>query len=56
MPISLCTHTARVSDIVQIGCVWTALRWRGRGYARRVVAGALHAAEQEGVSRAVLFT
>jgi uncharacterized protein len=55
-PVSLCTHTARVSDIVQIGGVWTPPEWRRRGYARRVVAGALHVAEQEGVSRAVLFT
>jgi GNAT superfamily N-acetyltransferase len=55
-PVSLCTHTARVSDIVQIGGVWTPPEWRGRGYARRVVAAALHVAEQEGVSRAVLFT
>jgi uncharacterized protein len=55
-PVSLCTHTARVSDIVQIGGVWTPPEWRGRGYARRVVAGALQVAEQEGVTRAVLFT
>ena len=55
-PMSLCTHTARVSDIVQIGGVWTPPEWRGRGYARRVVAGALQVAEQEGVTRAVLFT
>ena len=55
-PVSLCTHTAQVSDIVQIGGVWTPPEWRGRGYARRVVAGALQVAEQEGVTRAVLFT
>lgn len=56
MPVSLCTHTARVSDTVQIGGVWTPPEWRGRGYARRVVAGALELAGQEGVTRAVLFT
>ncbi|GEO16965.1 GNAT family N-acetyltransferase [Microvirga aerophila] len=55
-PVSLCTHMVRVSDIVQIGGVWTPPEWRGRGYARRVVAGALQIAEQEGVTRAVLFT
>jgi predicted GNAT family acetyltransferase len=56
IPVSLCTHMVRVSDIVQIGGVWTPPEWRGRGYARRVVAGALQIAEQEGVTRAVLFT
>ncbi|MBO1909411.1 GNAT family N-acetyltransferase [Microvirga sp. 3-52] len=55
-PASLCTHNARVRDHVQIGGVWTPLDLRGRGYARRVVAGALRVAEQEGVVRAVLFT
>jgi RimJ/RimL family protein N-acetyltransferase len=55
-PVSVCTHNARVRDNVQIGGVWTPLELRGRGYARRVVAGALRVAEQEGVTRAVLFT
>jgi GNAT superfamily N-acetyltransferase len=56
IPVSVCTHNARVQDNVQIGGVWTPLELRGRGYARRVVAGALRMAEQEGVRRAVLFT
>jgi len=54
--VSLCTHNARVRDHVQIGGVWTPSALRGRGYARRVVAGALRVAEQDGVTRAVLFT
>ncbi|WP_114949197.1 GNAT family N-acetyltransferase [Microvirga calopogonii] len=56
IPVSVCTHNARVRDNVQIGGVWTPPGLRGRGYARRVVAGALRVAEQEGVTRAVLFT
>ena len=55
-PVSLCTHNARVRDYVQIGGVWTPPELRGRGYARRVVAGALRVAKREGVTRAVLFT
>jgi RimJ/RimL family protein N-acetyltransferase len=54
--VSVCTHNARVRDNVQIGGVWTPPELRGRGYARRVVAGALRVAEQEGVTRAVFFT
>ena len=56
IPVSLCTHNARVRDNVQIGGVWTPPELRGRGYARRVVAGALRVADREGVKRAVLFT
>ena len=47
---------SQVRDNVQIGGVWTPPELRGRGYARRVVAGALRVAEGEGVRRAVLFT
>jgi uncharacterized protein len=55
-PVSLCTHNARVHDNVQIGGVWTPPALRGRRYARHVVADALRIAEQEGATRAVLFT
>jgi predicted GNAT family acetyltransferase len=41
---------------VQIGGVWTPPAWRGRGYAKAVVAGALLAARERGVARSVLFT
>jgi uncharacterized protein len=51
--VSLCTHNARISDMVQVGSVWTPPELRGRGHARAVVAGALLAA---GARRAVLFT
>jgi predicted GNAT family acetyltransferase len=56
VPVSLCTYNARVHDNVQIGGVWTPPALRQRGYARRVVACALRVAEQEGMTRAVLFT
>jgi len=55
-PVSVCTHNARVRDSVQIGGVWTPPTLRGRGYARRVVAGSLQQAGREGVKRVVLFT
>jgi len=45
-----------VSEAVQIGGVWTPPAWRGRGYARAVVAASLLDARAEGVDRAVLFT
>jgi len=37
------------------GGVWTPPEFRGRGYARSVVAGSLVAAGKQGVARAVLF-
>jgi len=37
-------------DIVQIGGVWTAPEFRGRGYARSVVAGSLLSARKQGSS------
>jgi predicted GNAT family acetyltransferase len=56
LPVSVCTHNARVSGTGQIGGVWTPPELRGRGYARRVVAGSLREAERDGVTRAILFT
>lgn len=55
-PLSMATHNARVPDTVQIGGVWTPPPWRGRGYARAIVAGALLAAREDGARTAVLFT
>jgi GNAT superfamily N-acetyltransferase len=54
--LSMATHNARIPDTVQIGGVWTPQQWRGRGYARAVVAGALLAARDDGAKLAVLFT
>ena len=47
---------ARIPDCVQLGGVFTPRADRNRGYARRVVAGMLAVARDEGVTRAVLFT
>ena len=54
-PVSYSVFNAMLPDIVQIGGVWTPPEFRGRGYARSVVAGSLLAARKQGVARAVLF-
>ncbi|OYQ32579.1 hypothetical protein CHU95_17520 [Niveispirillum lacus] len=56
VPLSMATHNARIPDTVQIGGVWTPVSLRGRGLARAAVAGALLAAQDDGVATAVLFT
>jgi RimJ/RimL family protein N-acetyltransferase len=54
-PVSYAVFNAMLPDIVQVGGVWTPPEFRGRGYARAVVAGSLLAARKQGVQRAVLF-
>ena len=54
-PVAYAVFNAMLPDIVQIGGVWTPPEFRGRGYARSVVAGSLVAAGKQGVRRAVLF-
>ena len=54
-PVAYSVFNAMLPDIVQIGGVWTPPEFRGRGYARSVVAGSLVAASKQGVRRAVLF-
>src|SRR6266508_2402602 len=54
-PVSYSVFNAKLPDIVQIGGVWTPPEFRGRGYARSVVAGSLLAARKQGIARAVLF-
>ena len=54
-PVSYSVFNAMLPDIVQIGGVWTAPEFRGRGYARSVVAGSLLSAHKQGIERAVLF-
>jgi len=54
-PVSYSVFNAMLPDIVQIGGVWTAPEFRGRGYARSVVAGSLLSARKQGIARAVLF-
>jgi RimJ/RimL family protein N-acetyltransferase len=54
--VSYAGYNAETPACVQIGGVWTPPAWRGRGYAKAVVAGALLAARERGVVRSVLFT
>ena len=55
-PLAFSAFNATLPDSVQIGGVWTPPAWRGRGYARAVVAGSLLDARARGVTRGVLFT
>jgi len=55
-PVAYAAFNARLSEIVQVGGVWTPRELRGRGYARSVVAGSLLSARSQGAGRAVLFT
>src|SRR2546430_16119428 len=54
-PVSYAVFNAMLPEVVQIGGVWTPPEFRGRGYARGVVAGSLVAARKHGVHRADLF-
>jgi len=54
-PVAYSVFNAMLPEMVQIGGVWTPAEFRGRGYARSVVAGSLVAAGKQGVTRAVLF-
>lgn len=55
-PVSISGFNTKVPDCVQIGGVYTPPDLRSRGYARAVVAGSLLLAQEQGVSRSVLFT
>jgi predicted GNAT family acetyltransferase len=54
--VAFSAFNAVLPDVVQIGWVWTPPAWRGRGFARAVVAGSLLEARAQGVTRSVLFT
>jgi ribosomal protein S18 acetylase RimI-like enzyme len=54
--VALSAFNARLSEVVQIGGVYTPPELRGRGYARAVVAGSLLMARAEGVRASVLYT
>jgi len=55
VPVASATINARLPLEVTVGGVWTLPEFRGRGYARAVVAGMLLAERQHGVEQAVLF-
>lgn len=54
-PVAMAGINARLPDIVQIGGVYTPMVLRGRGYARRALAGLLRACAAQGVQQSVLF-
>ena len=54
--VALAGFNARVGDLVQVGPVWTPPEYRGRGYARLLLALILKQAFAAGVTRSVLFT
>jgi predicted GNAT family acetyltransferase len=54
--VSMSAINGVAHGIVQVGGVYTPPRWRGRGYARAVVAGLLLNARAVGASRSILFT
>ncbi|NVO57860.1 GNAT family N-acetyltransferase [Rhodobacteraceae bacterium B1Z28] len=54
-PVGMTGFNAVLSDVVQIGGVYTPPHLRGLGYARQAVALHLNEARASGVSRAVLF-
>jgi GNAT superfamily N-acetyltransferase len=54
-PVALTGFNATLSEVVQVGGVYTLPALRGQGFARRAVALHLAEARASGVSRAVLF-
>jgi uncharacterized protein len=54
--VSQANYNATLPDVYQIGGVWTPSNLRGRGYAKGAVAGALLAAKNQGIKKAILFT
>ena len=56
VPVSLSGFNAVLPDIVQVGPVWTPPEYRGRGYARSLVALTLEQAKNNGVDKTILFT
>lgn len=55
-PVARTLFNAAIDEAVQVGGVWTVPEYRGRGYARAVVAASLLAARHDGAERAILFT
>ena len=54
--VSLSAFNASLPDIVQLGGIYTPPEFRGRGFAKVVVAASLVVARDRGAARAVLFT
>lgn len=56
MPVALSGFNAQLSEIVQVGPVWTPPEHRNNGYARHLVARTLEQASAQGVQKSILFT
>lgn len=56
VPVSFAAFNAALPDIVQLGGVYTPPEFRGRSYAKAVVAHAVLVGRERGAGRAVLFT
>lgn len=54
-PVAMANLNARLTDIVQVGGVFTPHAYRGRGYAKRVTALLMERARNEGVRQGTLF-
>ena len=54
--VSLCASNARLTDIIQLGPVWTPALYRNKGYAKIVVYLSLQKEFELGIKKAVLFT
>lgn len=54
--VAMTGFNARITEVVQVGGVYTPPQLRSRGYARCVVAGSLLDARAAGASEAILFT
>ena len=55
-PVSLCGFNAALSDIVQVGPVWTPFEFRGRGYGQSAVYLNLERLRNPELKQSVLFT
>lgn len=55
-PVALSAFNARLSDMVQVGPVWTPPEYRNKGFARLLLAYNLHQEKLKGTKQAILFT
>lgn len=55
-PVALSAFNSRLSDMVQVGPVWTPPEYRNKGFARLLLAYTLHQEKLKGTKQAILFT
>ena len=55
-PVALSAFNARLSDMVQVGPVWTPPEFRNKGFARLLLAYTLQNEKLNGTKQAILFT